>query len=298
MSLTNALLTKPFPHKDELLAALATAGIDTVDGFKYFNGGGLSAKPCEASSIDALLDAAKVHNNTIDKATPAWRTIVAWAADQLATAPAASNQQSQNTDAEAQRKEADTFGNERYGGLTSLTLARPRAAERVDGARLRDLYHALDKGTMTRNIWVLQNLKGTLSSEGERKATLGGLEVTMTTATAEPTKRNGEVLLLIWRFLKMLLAVGARSPKPHSTNPQAASMGEHGIMKMADPANPGHFLSQRWHCTPDQIEQYYLAAVHASCVRAAAHTNRARPTPHAHHRRPAAPTPSTRPAGR
>jgi len=254
-----SLVTTDFDRRDAMLAALVACGIKTTDDVRAHNGMALMTRPPHEATVVALLGT-KLHakDNSIldDEAhrTALAHILLAVGADSSSSNPGVGTQE------EKDRREADAFGQDRYAKLASMSLANVRAGNRIEGKLLKKASEDLDRGTLGADCYTLAGLKSVLAADTEHKARFAGITVNVQTEHTASTARNGEVLILIWNFLKMMLAAGMRKITPAAANPDAGSVGSRAVVKIRG----GGGATERWHLTTDAADNYMLAAITGS----------------------------------
>ena len=94
------------------------------------------------------------------------------------------------------------------------------------------------------------------------QAALDPLAVQVSNDAEEPLDKIGDVLLLIWRWTRAVLAAGARDVAPNPNgSPRAGTKGDQGNFEVS---RNGARQTVRWYADPAAAEQYFLAAVRAS----------------------------------
>jgi len=251
-SIIAALVANTFPNKDALLTSMASSGIVTLADLKAFDCMALLSKPPAARTVTDLLSACTPHDSNVSD-TAVWRTALGHVIT-LALAVC--------TDVAPQSNAADAFGIGRYKAIEKQCLVTIRTADRLDGKIVKKASDDLDRGTLSAECYKLSAQKGVLAGSVERKSTIGGLEVTIATEDSAPACRNGEVLMQIWRFYKMMLAAGMRKATPTASTPDAASLGDLAVINRKD--STGCIVKERWHLTPNILEQYFTTALRDS----------------------------------
>ena len=111
--------------------------------------------------------------------------------------------------------------------------------------------------------YTLPKLKSVASDESEDVAQIGGQSFTVKASKDLVLSHIGEVLLQIYRFSRLLLAAGFREITPHSETPLAGSCGDQGAIKYKN-STTGAETTVRYHLTPEDADQYFLAALRAA----------------------------------
>lgn len=256
------------PNKDALIDALAKAGYESIVVLKNYNGDLYLNSTMATASANTLLDECTAHDAEV-KPGPAYRTSLAvLLAELFPKDPPPQGGNVANGDpataTEKERKEAEAFGTQRYTSVGLVTLSRIRAIDRFEGKIVKRLYDELNKGTLSRDSIVLTGLKRAITSEAEKRSSIGGLTVTICSETDEQVQRNGEFLIAVYRYGKLMLAAGMMPIAASAANPTAASLGDKGVLTVPDRspgAQPGATKLLRYHVTPESVEQYLLAAM-------------------------------------
>jgi hypothetical protein len=272
--------TPTFALKDDLVAALASEGIiDPTEDLYLYGAGKLLSLPPDQDTMNGLLEACNVHKGTIAKGDSAAETALVKLIRQLAkkvappvsvtagggAAPAATGA----AVADKEKKAADEFALRRYGLLHTALMSRVRAADQFEGKMVKKTSDGVDAGSLPADCYKLVGIKGALAAEAEKKTCLAeGVVITTMVDVENDATRNGEVLLLIWRHGRMLLAAAFRPVDAAAMrNPKVASLGEYGDITVDDTApgaGAGATKKERWHLTPDSVDQLFLMCLAAT----------------------------------
>ena len=158
------------------------------------------------------------------------------------------------------------MGTSMYSALGQKMVSRVGNEDRVEGALLRKAHDDLDYGTLSRECYSLSGLKGVLAADERKTVVFGGVQVQKEEDVLIALTRNGEVLTMIWRNMRMLLAAGYRQITPHKETPNAARVGEYGTITYKDAAATGGKREVRHHFTPEGADVHMLAAIKASSI--------------------------------
>ena len=258
--------------KDKLIAALDALDLKTALAIYLFGAGGLTIFPPRERTVHSLLR--KIATKDADFAADDEddESCVASFMQHLlskesppsghATAPAAAAPAS-NDDA-AKKRKADAFAQTLYDALQQSLLTKVLTKDRLSGPLLEKIHDMLDRGTLAPDVYKLASNTGALASDEERRANVGGLEVSVATQKAAILSRNADFLAALWRFLRALLAAGMRPVKADASFPAAASKGNYGLVSVPDPKDNTKNVMIYWHVTLAFTETYFLAALHAA----------------------------------
>lgn len=252
--------SRTFALKDDILTALAAVDppVKTVDDLKAYDGRRLLCSPPNAETVKALLEACKAQKATIDD-NVAGRTALGHVI-QAATGDDAGSQGSDSKATES--RQAQEFGTLRYNDLGRKMVSRVSQEDRIDGSLVKKAHDDLDRGVLSSQCYNLPGLTSILTTQETKTVNFGGVPVERTEEAAVDLGRNGQVLLMIHRCLRMLLAAGYREVKPSPQTPNAASAGEYGTIEYKQPG--GGTKKVRHHMTPETADMHMLSAIRGS----------------------------------
>jgi hypothetical protein len=262
MGLSDDLASATFALKDDLLTAMAgvSPSVKTVADLRAYDGCRLTTTPPAAASVTSLLSACTAIRGTV-KDDVAGRTALGHVLALLEASAGSGSSSSTSTSTAA----ADAaFALKAYNELGRRMISRVNAEDKVEGKLVRKAHDDLDRGTLSRECFVLTGLRALNAGTEERHVSVGGVRMMSESEAQVALARNGDVLLQIFRNLKMLLAAGFRVITPAPETPSAGSAGDSGSIKYKRPGAADETV--RYHLTPEGADLHMLAALRGSCA--------------------------------